>query len=269
MRTNHVKAALRAGRASIGTWLSLPDPFAAGFLAPAGFDWLNVDMEHSPTNWETAALIFAAVARGGAVPLIRVPWNSGENIKRALDNGAWGIVVPMVNSRAEAEAAVAAATYPLRGNRSVGGGLHALGFETDSATYYSRADDEILVVIQAEHIQAVEQADDILSVPGIDAVFIGPNDLSASMGIPPAMESDDPRVVEAIDHVRKTAQKHNVAPGIHVGSAAAANQRLEEGFRFIALASELRLMQAAAQSELAALKWEPNRGVADGEAARY
>lgn len=247
MRTNHVRAKLKRGEPSVGTWLTLPDPMAARLMARVGFDWLTVELEHSPTSFETAANMFAITAASGPVPLARVPWNTGENIKRVLDTGAYGIVVPMVNSRAEAESAVAAARYAPLGTRSIGGQLHAANFDTDPATYYARANEEILVVLMAEHVQAIERADDIFSVPGIDVVFIGPNDLHNSMGKPPAFESDDRQFVDAVQHVLKTARRHGLAAGIHVADAAAAQRRIDEGFQFIAVASEAGFMLSKAQ----------------------
>ena len=135
MKTNHVRAKLKHGDPSIGTWLTLPDPLAARMMARVGFDWLTVELEHAPTSLESAATSFAIISASGPVPLARVPSNSVENIKRVLDTGAWGIVVPMVNSRAEAEAAVAAARYAPLGARTIGGQLHAVNFETDPGTY--------------------------------------------------------------------------------------------------------------------------------------
>jgi len=263
MRSNPVREKLRRGEPSIGTWLCLPDPTAARPLAGVGFDWLTVELEHAPTNIETAVQTFGAVAAQGAlaglaglagtVPLVRVPANTTENIKRVLDNGAYGTVVPMVNSRAEARAVVDAARYAPVGRRSVGGFLHAVNFRTDPATYYDRANDEILVVVQTEHVDAVERADEILSVPGIDAFFIGPNDLLKSMGRQPAMESDDPAFVAALEHLFAMGRKHGVAPGIHTADAAAAKRRVAEGFRFVAVASDVAMLLARAQAELAAL----------------
>ena len=255
MRINRAKRLLQEGKPSLGTWLSLPDPFAAQFMAGLGFDWLTVDLEHSPINLETAALMFQTIAQAGCVPLVRVPWNTAENVKRVLDAGAWGVVFPMQNSPAEVEAAVAAAKYPPRGIRSVGGSLHAL-LRHRPATYVERADAETLVVVQAEHIRAVENADAILSVPGIDAVFIGPNDLSASMGLRPSGDCADPQVAEAVVHVRETALKHGVAPGIHVFTPEAARRRIAEGFRFVALASEVSFMLSGARQALQAVRGE-------------
>src|SRR5229473_2344109 len=181
MRKNPVKQALRAGQPSVGTWLSLGNITAARFLARSGLAWLTVDIEHSLVDWETATHMFAALADAGCTAPSRGPSNRHDHIKRVLDNGAHGIVVPMVNSRAEAEAAVSAALYPPAGTRSVGGSVHALNFGTTSQDYFAHANEEVLIVIQCEHIQAVEDADAIFSVPGIDAIFVGPNDLAASM----------------------------------------------------------------------------------------
>jgi len=246
MKQNHVRAKLKRGEPSVGTWLTLPDPVAARLMARVGFDWLTVELEHTPVNFETAAQSFTVIAGSNCVPLARVPWNTGENIKRVLDTGAYGIVVPMVNSRAEAAAAVRAARYQPLGERSIGGQLHATNFDTDPATYYARANEEILVVVMMEHIKAIEAADQILSVPGVDVAFIGPNDLTNSMGKKPVFESDDKEFKDAVAHVLATARKHGVAPGIHVLDAPAAQRRLGEGFQFIAITSEAGMMLAKA-----------------------
>ena len=247
MKKNHVRAKLKQGQPSIGTWLTLPDIVAARLMARVGFDWLTVELEHTPINWETAANSFAIIAASGVVPLARVPWNTGENIKRVLDNGAFGVVVPMVNSRADAEAVVNAARYAPIGNRSIGGQLHAANFETDPSTYYANANEEILVVVMIEHVEGVEAADEILSVPGIDAVFIGPNDLLNSMGQPPAFDSEHKAFVDAVQHVLKTARKHKVAAGMHALDADGAHKRITAGFQFIAVASEAGFMLSKAQ----------------------
>lgn len=262
MKKNHVRAKLKQGEASIGSWLTLPDPIAAHLMARTGFDWLTVELEHTPITMQTAAESFAIISACGTTPLARVPWNSVENIKRVLDTGAWGIVVPMVNSRAEAEAVVAAARYAPQGNRSVGGQLHAANFDTDPASYYANANDEILVVIMAEHIHAIEAADDILSVPGIDAVFIGPNDLHNSMGLKPVFDSDNKQFVDAVQHIVDTAKKYNIAPGIHVSDSTAAKKRIEQGFQFVAVASEAGMMLAKAREITTALGIGTGRQVA-------
>jgi 4-hydroxy-2-oxoheptanedioate aldolase len=246
MKNNRVKEALAAGIPQVGTWLSLASPLAARFQARAGWHWLTVDMEHSAVDWETTALMFAAIADAGGTPLIRVPSIAHEHAKRALDQGAYGIVFPMCNSRQQAELAVAACKYPPEGNRSVGGSQHALNFDTDPATYYRNANQRTLVIVQIEHREGVERCEEILSVPGIDAVFVGPNDLLASMHKTPQMETDDPQFVAALQTIRTTALRHGVAPGIHVADANAALRRIAEGWRFIAISSELGMMQKEA-----------------------
>ncbi len=257
MRGNHVRQRLAAGEASIGTWLSLPSPEAAEYVSSLGFDWLVADAEHNPIDVRTQAQMFASIRASGTAPMVRIPWNTPEHFKWALDAGAWGIVVPMVKSREEAEQAVAATRYPPHGERSVGGGRHALSFGTAATDYYRHANDEVLLVIQIEHIAGVERADDILSLPGVDACFIGPNDLGASMGLGLGvpLESDEPRLVEAIDHIRRTCLAHGVAPGVHCSDAAGVNFRLGQGFLFCAMASELRYMLGGLKTDLATLDW--------------
>lgn len=242
MRANAVKKALKAGQPAIGTWLSLGSITAARFMARTGFHWLTLDIEHSLVDWETATHIFGSVADAGCLALARVPANRHDHIKRVLDNGAMGVVVPMVNTRQEAVDAVAAMKYPPVGNRSVGGSVHALNFDTNANDYYAHANDELLVVLQCEHIQAVEDADNIFSVPGIDAIFVGPHDLAASMrskdGKPPSAEATN----QAMKKILETCKKHKVAPGLHCANAEEARTRIEEGWQFIAIASELRMM---------------------------
>jgi 4-hydroxy-2-oxoheptanedioate aldolase len=260
MRPNPVKRALKEGRPSVGTWLSLGNVTAARFLARSGFEWLTLDIEHSLVGMETATHIFGSIADARCTALARVPSNRHDHIKRVLDNGAHGIVVPMVNSRQEAQDAVAACRYPPHGNRSVGGNAHALNFDTTAADYFAHANDELLVVLQCEHIQAVEDAEQIFSVPGIDAIFVGPNDLAASMrsadGRPPSPEA----TAQAMAHVLATCKKFGVAPGLHCGSAAEARLRIEEGWQFVAIASELRLMLDGVAAVLRGLRGDRDQG---------
>ncbi len=246
MKTNPVRAKLKRGEPSVGTWLTIPNVITAQMMTSTGLEWLTVELEHTPTSFETAAQMFAIIAASECVPLARVPINSVENIKRVLDTGAWGIVVPMVNTRADAEAVVKAARYRPIGERSIGGQMHALNFGTDSATYYAKANDEILVVVMAEHVDAVENIGSILSVEGIDAVFVGPNDLHASMGLPPTFDSDAPQFVEALKKILAHAKARGIAAGIHVTDAAQAQRRIAEGWQFVAIISEAGFMVSKA-----------------------
>ncbi len=265
MRPNPVKKALKAGQPAVGTWLSMGSIIASRFLARSGFAWLTVDIEHTLVDWETATHMFASIADAGCIALARVPANRHDHIKRVLDNGAHGVVVPMVNNRREAEDAVSAALYPPVGTRSVGGSVHALNFGGTANDYFARANDELLIVLQCEHIQAVENADSIFSVPGIDAIFVGPNDLAASMrgkdGRPPSGEATR----EAMKHILATCKKHGVAAGVHCFSADEALARIEEGWQFIAISSELKMMLNGVAAEVQKLKG----GAKAGTAANY
>lgn len=265
MRPNPVKRALKAGQPSVGTWLSLGSITASRFLARAGFAWLTVDMEHSLVGWETAAHMFATIADAGCTALLRVPCNRHDHIKRALDNGAHGIVVPMVNSRQEAQEAVDAMLYPPRGTRSVGGSVHALNFGATAVDYYAQVNDELLVVLQCEHIKAVEDADAIFSVPGIDAIFVGPNDLAASMRGKDGKGPSGEATTQAMKHILATCKKHKVAPGVHCQTADEVRTRIEEGWQFIAVGSELRMLLTEAK----AIVQKIGLGQQKGEMAKY
>jgi 4-hydroxy-2-oxoheptanedioate aldolase len=265
MKTNPVKRKLRAGQATFGTWLSLGEVHSARVLARCGFDWLTLDLEHAAIDWSQAAVIFALVAEAGCVPLARVPEGDHYCIKRALDAGAFGIVVPMVNTVQQARTAIAAARYPPAGNRSVGGGMHALNFAAAPGDYYQRANDEILVVLQTESPQGVENAEAIYRLPGCDAVFIGPADLRFTMraadGRFPTAEEHEAMIQRAL----AIARAAEVPLGMHVMDPASALARAAEGMQFIAVASDLRMLTACAQQFVAAI-WPDRSGK---EIARY
>lgn len=260
MRTNVVKRMLKDGKPVVGTWLSLGSITAARFLARAGFDYLTVDVEHSLVNIETTTHMLGSIADAGCVALARVPAGRHDHIKRILDNGGHGIVAPMINTRAEAQEAVAACFYPPKGNRSVGGSVHALNFDATPAEYYAKADQEILAILQCEHIQAVQTFDEVFSVPGIDAVFVGPNDLAASMrapdGTPPSKEVFE----KTLGQILAGCQRLGIAPGIHTFSIEEAKQRIAEGWRFIAVNSELRFMMDTAGKTVSGLDLKATRG---------
>jgi 4-hydroxy-2-oxoheptanedioate aldolase len=265
LKPNPVKRALRAGEPQIGTWLSLGSVVAARFLARTGLPWMTVDMEHTHTDIQTAALMFGSIADGGSVPLARVPTGRHDYIKMVLDCGAMGIVAPMVMDAAEARSIVAACKYPPFGNRSLGGGLHTLNYGCSAEHYYSHANDEILVIIQTEHIQAVDIADEIYSVPGIDAIFVGPNDLAASLraadGSPPSKQL----LEDTLQRILAAAKRNGVPCGLHVFSAADALRRAKEGWQFIAVNSELKMMLDGVAEMLKTVN--PDR--AAGDLAKY
>ncbi len=247
MKSNPVKRKLAAGEPTFGTWLSVPSPFAARFMARVGFDWLTVDLEHSPTNWETAADMFGVIADAGCVPLARVPRGDHDHIKRVLDSGAMGIVAPMVNTVEEARAIIAAAKYPPVGNRSVGGSLHALNFAATAGDYYAKANDEILVILQTESPTGVAAAEEIYSLPGVDAIFVGPNDLAANMRRADGSEAPKDEFDATMQRILAAGKKVRTPVGLHTQSADDALRRAGEGWQFIAIGSELRMMLSSAQ----------------------
>ena len=265
MKTNPVKEKLRRGQPTFGTWLSLGDLYATRVLARLGFDWLTLDIEHSAVDWSQAAMIFAAVADAGCVPLARVPEGSHHYIKRVLDAGAWGIVVPMVDTEEQGRAAIAAAKYPPEGNRSVGGGMHSMNFSATAGDYYAGANDQILVVLQTESPQGVENAEAIYSLPGCDAIFIGPNDLRFQMRTPdgafPTAEEHEAMVQRVIAAGKKTG----TPTGIHSMDPHDAQRRAEQGMQFIAVGSDLKLMTNEAQRVVGIVN--PAAGATD--VARY
>lgn len=240
----------------MGTWLSLGDFTATRMLARVGFPWLTVDLEHSPIDWSQAATLFAVIAEAGCVPLARVPEGRHDHIKRVLDAGAHGIIVPMVNTVEQARAAIAAAKYPPDGNRSVGGATHALNFNASAGEYYQRANDEILVILQTESPEGVENADEIYALDGLDAIFVGPNDLRAQMRSP---DGSDPTVEEfeaMLGRILAAGQTAGTPVGLHVQTIEQVNQRVAEGWQFIALGSDLKMLVSQAQQLVAALNPE-------------
>ena len=268
MRTNHIKQALREGRATFGCWLSLGDLCATRVLARVGFDWLTVDLEHAPIDWSQAAMLFAAIADAGCAPIARVPQGTGDYIKRVLDAGAWGIVVPMVNTVEQAEVAIRAAKYPPLGNRSLGGTMHAMNFDATSAEYYRHANDEIIVILQTESTEGVENADQIYQLPGIDVAFVGPADLRAQMRRPDGSEATDEEYEKLIAHVVDAGKRAGIATGMLCFDPASALARAEQGMQLLGVGSDARMMTAKAQEFVAALGIQQPGAGAGGKAKR-
>ncbi len=252
MRTNHVKEKLRRGEPALGAWLSLPSVPSARIMSRLGFDWLVIDMEHSAQNAIMMADMVAIIADAGTcAPMVRVPTNSVEWFKWALDAGAWGVVVPMVNTRAEAQAAVDCAKYPPVGTRSIGGAFGPYGFGiTDWPTYAKTANEEIVVALQIESREAIENLDEILSVPGIDVAFVGPNDLHASLGLTPSSDGAEPEFMQALEQIQAAAKRHNVAMGIFSSNGHTSAVRVSQGFQFISVTTDLSSMIAGAAQNL-------------------
>lgn len=265
MKKNPVKAALAAGLPQVGTWLSFGDVFTARLMARVGFPWLTVDLEHSPIDWQMASMMFATIAETGCVPLARVPRGDHDLIKRVLDGGAMGIVVPMVNTVEEALVAIRAAKYPPQGNRSIGGSIPALNFQASAGEYYQHANEEILVILQTESPQGVDNAEAIYSLPGVDAIFVGPNDLFWQMKQSDGTEPTPEEFEAMLQRVLAAGKKTGTPVGIHTQTVQEVHQRINEGWQFMALQSELKMMVTKAQELVEAL----GQSSTPGDLARY
>lgn len=259
MRHNSVKDKLKSGQPVFGTWLSTGDLLAARALARMRFDWLTLDLEHSPVDWSQAAALFGAIADAGSVPLARVPEGNHHLIKRVLDAGAWGIVVPMVDTVEQAKIAIAAAKYPPTGNRSLGGSHAALNFDAQGGEYMERANDEILVVLQTESPRGIANAEAIYSLPGVDAIFVGPVDLRAQMRAADGTEATDTEFEAALQTIVDTGKKVGTPTGMHVMDPQVALDRAAQGMQFIAIGSDLRFMSERAGQILDKVRPGENR----------
>ena len=197
-----------------------------------------------------------AISVGESVPIVRVPWNEPGIIMKSLDAGAYGVIVPMVNSRAEAEAAVAACRYAPEGVRSYGPMRAAMYAGRD---YFQRANDTVLCIVMIETRDAIANVDDILSVPGVDAAYVGPSDLAVTMGLPPGYDNDAPEFVAALETLVVACERHGVVPGIHAGLPEVARKRMGQGFRFVEMCDDAGLLGRGAAGALAEVRSEPPR----------
>jgi len=247
VRSNRLKQRLAQGDYVVGIVVTIPSPTVAELLARVGFDFLWLDLEHGPTGLETAQIMIAAIEGTQATPLIRVAWNDPALIKRALDTGPHGIIVPMVSSAEEAEKAVRACRYPPQGIRGAGiSRAQRYGLELDA--YLQRANEEIMVIVQIEDLAGLEAVDEIAGVEGIDVIFVGPLDLSGSMGILGQLEH--PRVQEAMDRVARTCAEHEVVAGTLASDPEKVNREFRRGFRFVAMGVDVAHMVNCARGLL-------------------
>ncbi len=224
---NPLKEKLNRGEAVIGTFVSIGHPDVAEWLSRLGFDWLLLDGEHSPISLETLQTMMQGMNGSPCVPLVRPQWNDPVIIKRVLDVGAYGVLIPWVNSKEQAEQAVSACKYPPQGLRGFGPRRAGM-FDPD---YFTTANDEILVTVQIETGEALKNLDDIMAVPGIDACYIGPYDLSVSLGFGVPPKWDEPRYMAAIDRVLEVAARHGKPAGMFANMEN-IEWALEKGFRF-------------------------------------
>ncbi len=249
------------GESTLGGWLSLPNSVTAEATARVGFDHVCIDAQHGVVSYSDIVAMVQAILLGGSRPIVRVPWNEAGKIGKVLDAGAHGVIVPMVNTVEEAKAAVRACRYAPEGARSYG--PTAAGMRVDGA-YADWARDNVVVIPMIETMQAVDNLDDILAVEGIHAIYVGPADLSLTLGLPPGNNDDSPAFVAALDAVVQACNKAGVIPGIHASGELAA-RRLAMGFRMVTVGTDLVAMKAGLQSDLAKASGSPeNAQQSDG-----
>ena len=237
----------RAGQSAINGWLSLPCGFSAEVMAHQDWDSLTIDMQHGLVDYRAAVAMLTAISTTDVAPLVRVPWLEEGIIMKMLDAGAHGIICPMINTREDAARLVSAARYPPLGARSFG---PIRAFLTGGADYPKHANEEVLVLAMIETKQAVENADEILSMPGLNGAYIGPADLACSLGCEISFTPTAKPVVEAVEHILATAKKHGVLACFHTGSPDYARAMMEKGFDLVTVMSDARLMAAGAEAAL-------------------
>jgi len=245
---------------TIGSWLSFGYPGTCEVMAKAGFDWLVVDMEHTPIDTFQAQQLIQIIDLAGCVPLVRVGSNDSLLIKRAMDAGAHGVVVPMVNSESEARRAVSAVRYPPTGTRGVGLS-RAQGYGQNFEQYKAWAERETILIVQIEHIDAVDNMESILAVDGVDGFIVGPYDLSGSLGYPG--EFGQPAVSAALDKVQRIMGESDKAGGYHVvhSNREELESRIDQGYRFIAYGNDMIFFSEKIMSEAAFAKHQAQGGL--------
>jgi 4-hydroxy-2-oxoheptanedioate aldolase len=250
-RANKVWELWAAGMPVLNSWCGIPSSFSAEVMAHAGWDSLVVDMQHGMIDYSMMVTMLQGISTTDTVPLVRVPWNDPAYIQKALDAGAYGIVCPMINNRAEAEKFVGSMRYAPLGYRSSGPIRAALYGGSD---YHAKANDIVVAFGMIETQEALDNLDEILSVTGLDAVYIGPSDLSISLGYPPGGDKPDEWMMTALKKVLDGCKRHKVQPGIHCGAPAYAKQMIEMGFTFITVGGDTRFVTMGSQAAVAEMR---------------
>ncbi len=248
-----LKERLARSELTIGSWITLGHPAIAEIMASAGFDWLVLDMEHSVIELSEAQAIIQVLDKQQCPAIVRLTSNHPDQIKRVMDAGATGVMIPMIKSAEDARAAVSSVYYPPQGQRGVGL-ARAQGYGAHFQEYRQWLIANAIIVVMIEHIEAVEQIDAILAVPGIDAYIIGPYDLSGSMGKPG--ELDHPQVQDAIQHILNAGKRLQKPGGIHViePDPVAIQQRIRSGFSFLGYSLDIRILDTICRTHLQTIK---------------
>jgi 4-hydroxy-2-oxoheptanedioate aldolase len=247
MRANRIKDLWSEGRVATNIFLGLPDSFAAEIIASLGWDGVTIDMQHGVIDYQVGVTMLQAISQFETTPMVRVPWNDPAIIMKVLDAGAYGVICPMINNRDEAERFVGACRYAPAGYRSTGPVRAAFYAGTD---YHQHAAETILTFAMIETQDGVNNVDEIFTTPGLDAVYIGPSDLSVSLGGSPGGDQRTPDVMAAIDTILAAAKRHGIKAAIHAMTADYANEMIEKGFDLVTLSNEYRHMATQAAKVL-------------------
>lgn len=253
MRTNRLKQKWADGGHVVVGWLSLGNSFSAELMARQGFDAICIDMQHGLIDYDHLLPMLQAISQTDAVPLVRVPWNDPAIIMKALDAGAYGIIVPLINNAEEARRAVQAGKYPPLGIRSYG---PIRASQYGGADYAAASNDETLIFAMIETADGLTNLDEICATPGLAGVYIGPADLSYALGLPPKTDSEEPAHVEAVARIVETCKRHGIVAGIHTGGPAFSRRCVEQGMGLVTLTSDAVCMTLAAQQLLRQFRGE-------------
>jgi 4-hydroxy-2-oxoheptanedioate aldolase len=251
MRENRLRTIWSSGGAAINGWLAIPNSFSAETMAHQGWDSLTIDLQHGVVDYQAMVTMLQAVSTTATVPVVRVPWLEPSALMKALDAGAYGVICPMISTREDAQKLVAYTRYAPHGTRSFGPVRATLYGGPD---YPQHADATIVRFAMIETAQALDNLDAILSVEGLDAIYIGPSDLSLALGCRPVFDDVDPPVAQAIDHILERAKAHGLVAGIHNGTPESALARIAKGFQFTTVSSDARLIAAGSQQVLGRMR---------------
>lgn len=257
MRKNTLREIWSRGDAVINGWCSIPSSFSAEIMAHQGFDSITIDMQHGLIDFQVAVTMLQAISTTLVVPLTRVPWNDPARLMKILDAGSYGVICPMINTPQDAEALVQACKYPPMGIRSFGpirAKYYAGGATHGGGDYHHHANEETLVIPQIETREAIANLDEILQVPGISAIYIGPSDLSMAFNKEPRKGQSDPEIVEARQKILEAAMRYGIPAGIHTNSREVAVEMIKLGFRFTSLQSDDRFLMSRAKEEVDAVR---------------
>ena len=257
MRKNTLKEIWAAGGAVLNGWCSIPSSFSAEVMAHQGFDSITIDTQHGVIDYQMAIHMLQAISTTSVIPMMRVSWNDPNQLMKALDAGAYGVICPMINTVDDAAALVSACKYPPRGIRSFGpirAKYYAGGATHGGGDYHNFADEETLVIPQIETRQAIENLDEILQVEGIGAIYVGPSDLAMALGSEPRKGQSDPEVVAARNEILATCKRRGIPAGIHTNSVDVAVEMIKQGFQLTSLQSDDRFLMQKAKAEVEAVR---------------